>query len=120
MTWFAFIAGLIAGCLLAWLWMRARVARVEAAKQFAESGATKLQETFQALADAALRSNQTALLDVALWFLRPTWRPTLAVVNVAIAVALGLPTLAYVSGLLVGIQRFAARYAVVVLTTWFA
>src|SRR5580700_7729181 len=65
MTWFAFIAGLIAGCLLAWLWMRARVARVEAAKQFAESGVTKLQDTFQALADAALRSNQSAFLDVA-------------------------------------------------------
>ena len=65
MTWFAFMAGLIAGGLAAWLWMRARVARVEAAKQFAESGATKLQETFQALADAALRSNQSAFLDVA-------------------------------------------------------
>jgi len=59
------MAGLIAGGLAAWLWMRARVARVEAAKQFAESGATKLQETFQALADAALRSNQSAFLDVA-------------------------------------------------------
>jgi DNA recombination protein RmuC len=65
MTWFAFIAGLIAGGLLAGLWMRARVARLEAARQFAESGATKLQETFQALADAALRSNQSAFLDVA-------------------------------------------------------
>ena len=65
MTWFAFIAGLIAGGLAAWLWMRARVARVEAAKQFAESGVTKLQDTFQALADAALRSNQSAFLDVA-------------------------------------------------------
>jgi DNA recombination protein RmuC len=65
MTWFAFIAGLIAGGLVAGLWMRARVARLEAARQFAESGATKLQETFQALADAALRSNQSAFLDVA-------------------------------------------------------
>jgi uncharacterized membrane protein YciS (DUF1049 family) len=60
MTWFAFVAGLIAGGLVAGLWMRARVARLEAARQFAESGATKLQETFQALADAALRSNQSA------------------------------------------------------------
>jgi len=65
MTWFAFVAGLIAGGLVAGLWMRARVARLEAARQFAESGATKLQETFQALADAALRSNQSAFLDVA-------------------------------------------------------
>jgi DNA recombination protein RmuC len=65
MTWFAFIVGLIAGGLVAGLWMRARVARLEAARQFAESGATKLQETFQALADAALRSNQSAFLDVA-------------------------------------------------------
>jgi DNA recombination protein RmuC len=71
-TWFGFIAGLIAGCLVAGLWMRARVARLEAAKQFAESGATKLQETFQALADAALRSNQSAFLDVARTSLQTT------------------------------------------------
>ncbi len=61
----AFIAGLFAGGLVIGLWMRARLARVEAATQFAESGATKLQETFQALADAALRSNQSAFLDAA-------------------------------------------------------
>ena len=64
-TWFVFIAGLIAGGLVAGLWMRARVARLEAARQFAESGAAKLTDTFQALADAALRSNQSAFLDVA-------------------------------------------------------
>jgi DNA recombination protein RmuC len=63
--WFAFFAGLLAGALIAGLWMRARLARLEAARQFAESGATKLQETFQALADAALRSNQSAFLDAA-------------------------------------------------------
>jgi DNA recombination protein RmuC len=63
--WFAFFAGLLAGGLIAGLWMRARLARLEAARQFAESGATKLQETFQALADAALRSNQSAFLDAA-------------------------------------------------------
>src|SRR5271166_4284423 len=45
--------------------MRVRIARLEAAKQFAESGVAKLQETFQALADAALRSNQSAFLDAA-------------------------------------------------------
>jgi DNA recombination protein RmuC len=63
--WFAFIAGLFAGGLVAGLWMRARVARLEAAKHFAEAGVTKLTDTFQALADAALRSNQSAFLDAA-------------------------------------------------------
>jgi DNA recombination protein RmuC len=65
MTWLAFIAGELAGGLIAYLWMRARLARLEAAKHFAESGATKLTETFQALADAALRSNQSAFLNAA-------------------------------------------------------
>src|ERR1700727_461867 len=65
MPWFTFIAGVLAGGLLIGLWMRARLARLEAARQFAESGVTKLQETFQALADAALRSNLSAFLDAA-------------------------------------------------------
>jgi DNA anti-recombination protein RmuC len=65
MSWFAFISGLLAGGLIAGLWMRARLERLEAAKQFAESGATKMQETFQALADAALRSNQSTFLSAA-------------------------------------------------------
>ncbi|MBV9770313.1 MAG: DNA recombination protein RmuC [Bryobacterales bacterium] len=65
MPWFAFIAGLLAGGLIAGLWMRAKLARLEAARQFAEFGAAKLQGTFQALADAALRSNQSAFLDAA-------------------------------------------------------
>jgi len=65
MPWFAFIAGLLAGGLTAGLWMRARLARLEAAKQFAESGVAKLHETFQALADATLRTNQSAFLDAA-------------------------------------------------------
>jgi DNA recombination protein RmuC len=43
--------------------MRARLARLEAAKQFADHAAAQLGETFQALADAALRSNQSAFLD---------------------------------------------------------
>jgi DNA recombination protein RmuC len=63
--WFSFLAGLLAGGLIAMLWMRARLARLEAAKHFAETGAAKLTETFQALADAALRSNQSAFLDAA-------------------------------------------------------
>ena len=65
MPWVSFIAGVLAGGLIAGLWMRAKLARLEAAKQFAESGATKLEETFQALANAALRSNQSAFLDAA-------------------------------------------------------
>src|SRR5579863_8291316 len=65
MPWLSFFAGLSIGGLIAALWMRARLARLEAARQFAESGAAKLQETFQALADAALRSNQSAFLDAA-------------------------------------------------------
>jgi DNA recombination protein RmuC len=65
MPWLAFVTGLMFGGLIAGLWMRARLARLEAAKQFAESGAAKLTETFQALADAALRSNQSAFLDAA-------------------------------------------------------
>jgi DNA recombination protein RmuC len=65
MPWFTFIAGLLAGGLIAGLWMRARVARLEAARHFAETGVTKLTDTFQALADAALRSNQSAFLDAA-------------------------------------------------------
>src|SRR3984885_5551411 len=65
MPWLSFIVGVLAGGLIAALWMRAKLARLEAAKQFAESGAAKLTDTFQALADAALRSNQSAFLDAA-------------------------------------------------------
>ncbi len=65
MSGLMFVIGLLAGGLIAGLWMRARLARLESAKQFAESGVVKLQESFQALADAALRSNQSAFLDAA-------------------------------------------------------
>ncbi len=65
MPWVTFIVGAFAGGLIASLWMRAKLARLEAARQFAESGAAKLTDTFQALADAALRSNQSAFLDAA-------------------------------------------------------
>ena len=61
LPWFAFIAGTLAGGLIIGLWMRARIARLESAA----STAAKLGETFQALADASLRSNQGAFLDVA-------------------------------------------------------
>jgi DNA recombination protein RmuC len=60
-----FLAGLLLGGLLVGLWMRARLARLEAAKQFADHAAAQLSETFRSLADAALRSNQGAFLDAA-------------------------------------------------------
>jgi DNA recombination protein RmuC len=63
--WIAFAAGLLIGGALAALWMRARIAKLETARQFAEDASAKLGETFQALADAALRSNQSAFLDAA-------------------------------------------------------
>ncbi len=63
--WISFLAGLFAGGILIGLWMRARLARLEAARSFATETAAKLQETFQSLADAALRSNQSAFLETA-------------------------------------------------------
>jgi DNA recombination protein RmuC len=65
MNWLYFALGLVAGSLIAWLWMRARLARLEAAQQFADNSAAKLNDTFQSLADAALRSNQGAFLEAA-------------------------------------------------------
>jgi DNA recombination protein RmuC len=64
-TWIAFFLGLAFGGLIIGLWMRARIVRMETAKQFADDAAIKLNETFQSLADAALRSNQTAFLEAA-------------------------------------------------------
>ncbi len=63
--WITFFLGLLIGGCLAGLWMRARLARLEAAKSFAEQAVSNLQQTFQSLADAALRSNQGAFLDAA-------------------------------------------------------
>src|ERR1700691_5252255 len=65
MNWVCFVLGLAAGGSIAWLMMRARVAHLEAAQQFADNSAAKLNETFQSLADAALRSNQGAFLEAA-------------------------------------------------------
>ena len=45
--------------------MRARIARLETARQFADTAAAQLGQTFQSLADAALRSNQSTFLDAA-------------------------------------------------------
>jgi DNA recombination protein RmuC len=64
-TWLAFLGGLLAGGLIVGLWMRARLARLEAAKQFADNTTAKLNETFEALAGAALRSNQASFLEAA-------------------------------------------------------
>ncbi|HEX4593507.1 MAG TPA: DNA recombination protein RmuC [Bryobacteraceae bacterium] len=65
MTWLAFLGGLLAGGLIVGLWMRARLARLETAKQFADNTTAKLNETFEALAGAALRSNQASFLEAA-------------------------------------------------------
>ena len=65
LAWISFFAGLALGSLFIWLWMRARIARLETAKQFADHAATQLGATFQSLADAALRSNQASFLDAA-------------------------------------------------------
>ena len=64
-TWIAFLGGLLAGGLIVGLWMRARLARLETARQFTEETTARLNETFQALAGAALRSNQASFLDAA-------------------------------------------------------
>jgi DNA recombination protein RmuC len=55
----------LAGGLIVGLWMRARLVRLETAKQFADNATAKLSETFQALADTALRSNQASFLEAA-------------------------------------------------------
>ena len=64
-TGMAFFIGLLAGGLIVGLWMRARLVRLETAKQFADTATAKLNETFQSLADAALRSNQASFLEAA-------------------------------------------------------
>src|SRR5207302_11032979 len=65
MLWLAFLGGLIAGGIAVALWMRARIAGLETELRFSEQASAKLNETFQALADTALRSNQSAFLDAA-------------------------------------------------------
>jgi DNA recombination protein RmuC len=57
--------GFAAGALLVWLWMRARMAELALRKRLADENTAKLGGTFQAMADAALRSNQSAFLDAA-------------------------------------------------------
>jgi len=64
-SWISFLAGIAIGGVVVGLWMRIRLARLEAAAQFAKNTSDKLNETFQSVADAALRSNQTVFLEAA-------------------------------------------------------
>jgi DNA recombination protein RmuC len=59
------LVGLLAGGLIVGLWMRVRLVRLETARQFADDATAKLNQTFQALADSALRSNQASFLEAA-------------------------------------------------------
>ena len=65
MLWVAFVGGLIVGGIAMALWMRGRIAGLETAQRFAEEAHARMNETFQGLADTALRSNQSAFLDAA-------------------------------------------------------
>jgi DNA recombination protein RmuC len=72
-----FLLGIVLGAAGVWLWMRGRVAIAEAHADAAESSSARISQSFQAMADAALRSNQTAFLETA--------RDTLATVEAQIA-----------------------------------
>lgn len=72
MFFMGLVVGATIGGLVLALWMRGKLAWVEAAKNVAEArltaadqAADKIGEKFQALADAALRSSQGAFLDTA-------------------------------------------------------
>lgn len=67
-----FISGFVLGAIFVGLFMRTRIVELDAARKLAEmnlassqSGSGKLAETFQAVADAALRSTQQTFLDSA-------------------------------------------------------
>ncbi len=67
-----FVMGFVLGAILVALWMRGRVVELDAARRLAEvnlssaqSSSGKLAETFQALADQALRTTQQTFLDSA-------------------------------------------------------
>ncbi len=64
--------GCLLGALVVGLWLRGRIIQLDAARKVAEmnlsqsqASASKMSETFQALADAALRSNQQSFLESA-------------------------------------------------------
>jgi DNA recombination protein RmuC len=66
------VSGCALGALLVGLWMRSKIVELDAARKLAEvnaasaqTGPAKMAETFQALADTALRSNQQSFLDSA-------------------------------------------------------
>src|SRR6266481_4427981 len=67
-----FISGFVLGAIFVALFMRSRIVELDAARKLAEvnlaavqPGAGKMAETFQAMADAALRSTQQTFLDSA-------------------------------------------------------
>ncbi len=64
-SWLAFLLGCAAGAVLVWLWLRTQLAELRIRRDAAEEATSKLGQTFQSLADAALRSNQSAFLDAA-------------------------------------------------------
>jgi DNA recombination protein RmuC len=67
-----FISGFVLGAILVALWMRGRMVELDAARRLAELNLSsaqtnpgKLAETFQAMADQALRATQQTFLDSA-------------------------------------------------------
>lgn len=60
--WLAFFCGCAAGAVLVWLWLRTHIAELRIREEVAGEAVSKLSGTFQSLADAALRSNQSAFL----------------------------------------------------------
>jgi DNA recombination protein RmuC len=67
-----FISGFVLGAILVALWMRGRMVELDAARRLAEVNLSsaqtnpgKLAETFQAMADQALRATQQTFLDSA-------------------------------------------------------
>ena len=63
LVWFA--SGVLAGAIVVGLWMRTRIVALETDRKASDAAVARLGETFQSLADAALRSNQGAFLDAA-------------------------------------------------------
>jgi DNA recombination protein RmuC len=66
------VSGCALGALLVGLWMRSRIVELDAARKIAEvnlaavqTGPGKMAETFQGLADAALRTSQQSFLESA-------------------------------------------------------
>lgn len=62
---YAFLTGIALGGILVWLWLRTRIAELRTAREFSEHSLQQMGETFRALADSALRANQSAFLDAA-------------------------------------------------------